>query len=1030
VVTSLATCRHRLASRRAQICVLSAAGAVALGLPGVATAGPGGGNDPIQHESTAEEATHPSDASETNGTTSADGASSDPQATATPAGTPNESTDDDATSPAEAADAQTGNQQATVPADDQEDAQEEPSGESNDDVEQPAVTAPASGTPPTTTTEQTTTVDQGVSATADAEQHGQGNDDGNTYGHGNGNGNVNADIRVDEPGSTEGVSQLNEASATAEATASTTVESGGDAAATQAADASAAATQDRIGNVHVSVRVESPGDDGDVTQVNQATAASTAVVDVETADDGTVDQVGTSQADATATQDHVSNTAVSVRVLSPGADGGVIQTNQADARASGDDASAAAVQDGVRNTYVGIRVESPGERGAIAQSTGGNASTTPGGTVSVATGGLDTVVFADISAPELTVPGATTVWEWIWDWQADESALDDASRLVDGDSWSWIWGNLPGGKLVERDVTDITPGTWRWNWAWSRDVEGWAWDWQQSSALACATCAWIWSWNWDWSGEPDAQPDAAAAGPAVSSRPPDQATTATASANADAGATVSQLVEQDDEDAERFAGQIATVSQVVDASAVAVQVLDPAGDGLGTKGSGRRSLEVVAGAAAISTIDQVILQHAGVVGSGAAAQWAGQQAEVAQDVAADAAGLQQLGTTGPVDGGAHAQSMAVAGNEQSAAQVASLGDGQLSQWSGQLAVVTQVVGASVRTAQKVRNARNVHATSSGVATDLSLGTQTIRQNAARRAGLGTQTGAQSLEIAQGAAGDATTSQTVDSWEDAPVARSESTASNRSLVLQTGLQAMNGAAEVDIQDLLQDAIVVQLAYASSSSSGGIGGSARTVNCATTQQDAGQGIGVFVSVGASDLMAFCAPPRQPAGHSGTDGAHDGAPATTVEQAASVVVTSTLAEEDVLRHGNTASPARRHTRPGPGEKVSTERAPDIRVMSDGAAIRSQVSSPASPQARLDTRPEGSAGTKGVAGESPLPSTDGPPNWVSAFAQGAAGSGGTGITAILFAFVLAPSLLRRVREEAVVRRPASAFAPLDVPV
>jgi hypothetical protein len=51
-------------------------------------------------------------------------------------------------------------------------------------------------------------------------------------------------------------------------------------------------------------------------------------------------------------------------------------------------------------------------------------------------------------------------------------------------------------------------------------------------------------------------------------------------------------------------------------------------------------------------------------------------------------------------------------------------------------------------------------------------------------------------------------------------------------------------------------------------------------------------------------------------------------------------------------------------------------------------------------------------------------------ALAQGAAGPGGSGIVAILFAFVLTPSFLRRTREEADVRRPASVFAPLDVPV
>ena len=99
---------------------------------------------------------------------------------------------------------------------------------------------------------------------------------------------------------------------------------------------------------------------------------------------------------------------------------------------------ATVVQDDVRNTYVGIRVESPGERGPIGQSSNAEAETTQGGAITVATDGIDTVVIADIVAPELTLPvavaGATTVWEWIWVWSADEATLDDAAaRLVSGD---------------------------------------------------------------------------------------------------------------------------------------------------------------------------------------------------------------------------------------------------------------------------------------------------------------------------------------------------------------------------------------------------------------------------------------------------------------------------------------------------------------------------------------------------------------------------------------------------------------------
>ena len=105
---------------------------------------------------------------------------------------------------------------------------------------------------------------------------------------------------------------------------------------------------------------------------------------------------------------------------------------------------------------MGIRVESPGERGPIGQSSEGDAETTPGGAVTVATDGIDTVVIADILAPELTLPvagvGGTTVWEWIWTWNADESTLDGGA-LVSGTSWNWTWDDLPGGTIVEREAT-------------------------------------------------------------------------------------------------------------------------------------------------------------------------------------------------------------------------------------------------------------------------------------------------------------------------------------------------------------------------------------------------------------------------------------------------------------------------------------------------------------------------------------------------------------------------------------------------
>jgi hypothetical protein len=54
----------------------------------------------------------------------------------------------------------------------------------------------------------------------------------------------------------------------------------------------------------------------------------------------------------------------------------------------------------------------------------------------------------------------------------------------------------------------------------------------------------------------------------------------------------------------------------------------------------------------------------------------------------------------------------------------------------------------------------------------------------------------------------------------------------------------------------------------------------------------------------------------------------------------------------------------------------------------------------------------------------------WVSALAAAVTGTGPSGIAAILLAFVLVPPLLLRAREGSVVRRPATVFARVEVPV
>ena len=122
----------------------------------------------------------------------------------------------------------------------------------------------------------------------------------------------------------------------------------------QSADADATAVQVKPSNSASSIRVLSPGDDGDVSQSNAATAVGIAANGNSTDQSTDQSQGGggygsdqqqvagqeasneqTADADATAVQIKPSNTASSIRVLSPGNGGNVSQSNSTTAVAAG-----------------------------------------------------------------------------------------------------------------------------------------------------------------------------------------------------------------------------------------------------------------------------------------------------------------------------------------------------------------------------------------------------------------------------------------------------------------------------------------------------------------------------------------------------------------------------------------------------------------------------------------------------------------------------------------------------------------------
>jgi len=180
--------------------------------------------------------------------------------------------------------------------------------------------------------------------------------------------NANVPVRVGSPGSNGDVTQSNDASSSATAgNAATTGQSseqgsgpscgcdgsGGVQTAQQSADtdqtagALSAAEQVHPTNTNVSVRVLSEGDDGDVSQSNSAASSAAAGNEAGTTQDASQAQgaggVQTAQQSAdteqaagalsAAKQVHPKNENVSVRVLSPGSNGDVTQSNSAQSSA-------------------------------------------------------------------------------------------------------------------------------------------------------------------------------------------------------------------------------------------------------------------------------------------------------------------------------------------------------------------------------------------------------------------------------------------------------------------------------------------------------------------------------------------------------------------------------------------------------------------------------------------------------------------------------------------------------------------------
>ena len=114
----------------------------------------------------------------------------------------------------------------------------------------------------------------------------------------------------------------------------------------QTAGAETSVNQQQPTNVVISIRIDSPGDNGPISQTNVAVGAANGTNDASTGQDGAPGGAGqdasTNQqagADTTVTQDGAGNLVVTVRINSPGNNGPVSQTNAAAGTSNAQNAS-------------------------------------------------------------------------------------------------------------------------------------------------------------------------------------------------------------------------------------------------------------------------------------------------------------------------------------------------------------------------------------------------------------------------------------------------------------------------------------------------------------------------------------------------------------------------------------------------------------------------------------------------------------------------------------------------------------------
>ena len=417
---------------------------------------------------------------------------------------------------------------------------------------------------------------------------------------------------------------------------------------------------------------------------------------------------------------------------------------------------------------------------------------------------------------------------------------------------------------------------------------------------------------------------------------------------------------------DQFAGQLATVTQDAGATASARQT---GVSGVAWNGGGSQSNTVasVASATLTGTLAQRIEQRVADADAAQTDQWGGQQAELAQLGDAEATSTQHdaaLTGTGVHEVWGLATTDEAAAIAQTLRQDSRSMGGTVSQWAGQLALVEQATNASttVKQAGSSRSRRTGGmATGSARAAALAVVAQDAEQSTARVAGVGTQTAEQDAFAGQAASARASTDQQAGTAATHD-ARSGAVALTRAEILQDAVQSAGGSSRV-LQDLLQQAIVVQRAEASSLSSGGIAGTAFVLECAVVQQGAKQSIARGPArPGAPADTAFClpavAPPTSPPVVLGSPTAPGGELATT----AATTAAESVAPTDMLYRPAARASAAASTRARAHHTQRSSSAP--------SALARARPCPAPPSFRLrPLRKRGSTRARGATREPETP-------------------------------------------------------------